>query len=90
MLFSYILYNLTLTGSCLFIYLNEKTKEKNYKILFLILSFSFVFIPAALRYNIGVDYRTYVDIFEALKNSDLNHIEHGYKLINNLYFYPCL
>lgn len=90
MLFSYILYNLTLAGSCLFIYLNEKIKAKNYKILFLILSFSFIFIPAALRYNIGVDYRAYVDIFEALKTSDLNYIEHGYKLINNLFIFLSL
>ena len=40
----------------------SKSKDKSASVIFLLLTFFVLFVPAALRYNIGTDYKNYVRI----------------------------
>ncbi|NBL76577.1 MULTISPECIES: EpsG family protein [Proteus] len=84
MVFSFILYNFILFSSTLFIFLFNITKSKYIKHIFIFISFFIVFIPSALRYNIGTDYRTYVEIFNKLKLYHYSYVEFGYTQLNQL------
>lgn len=86
MIFTYILYNTILFSNIAFLFLAEKTKH--YKYIFLFLSFLIIFFPAAIRYNIGADYFSYVNIFNEIKFSPEGyHKELGFLWINQLLIY---
>ncbi|EMI2415937.1 TPA: EpsG family protein [Proteus mirabilis] len=70
MIFTYIVYNSILLFSFLFSYIAEYCKNKKLSIIFLSGSFFIIFFIAAIRYNIGTDYKNYVEIFKNLNTSD--------------------
>lgn len=63
---SLLFYNSVLMFSTLFVYLANKIKKNHFSFLFLFLAFLLVFLPSAIRYDIGTDYLSYVDIYEDL------------------------
>lgn len=86
MIFTYILYNIILFSNIAFLFLAEKIKHHKY--IFLALSFLIIFFPAAIRYNIGADYFSYVDIFNEIKFSPEGyHKELGFLWINQALIY---
>lgn len=88
MAITYIIYNLILIFSTFFIFLAEKRKAKTEKFIYILISFSIIFIPAAIRYNIGADYFSYVNIFNEIKfNSDDYNKEIGFYFLNKLLIY---
>ena len=58
------------------------SKDKYFSIIFKFLSFFIIFIPAAIRYNIGTDYSNYVQIFNNLKFGHEIQQEYGWKFLN--------
>lgn len=68
MLGTYFLYLSILTFSTAFVWLYEKADCPIIARLMLFIAFLIVFLPAALRYNIGTDYWSYVDMFQEIKN----------------------
>lgn len=79
MIGSYLLYSLVLILSTLCGYHIEKSKSIRQERTFRILLFLILWIPSALRYGIGTDYMSYVDIFNFI--DDANYIEIGFKSI---------
>ena len=55
-------------------YLAEFSKTK-----FRIVLFNILFIPAAIRYNVGTDYPNYVDYFNSVYGNDVN--EYGFYVL---------
>ena len=43
----------------------SKSKDKSASVVFLVSTFLALFLPAAVRYNIGTDYKNYVQIISA-------------------------
>jgi len=60
-----IFYNFILFGSTLFVWLSEKGKGNLERYFFLAVAFLLVFVPAAIRYDVGADYLSYLRIFES-------------------------
>lgn len=58
-----IFYNLILFLSTFFVWLSEKGRGNTEKYFFLFCAFLIVFIPSAIRYDIGTDYLNYLDIY---------------------------
>lgn len=67
--------------STFFVYISEKGKGNLERRVFLSIAFLLVFIPSAIRYNIGTDFLSYIYIYESL---DLykEKIEPGYYFLN--------
>lgn len=59
-----IFYNSILLGSTFFVWLSEKGKGGLERYFFLGIAFLLVFLPAAMRFDVGTDYFSYVDIYE--------------------------
>lgn len=59
-----IFYNCILLFSTFFVWLSEKGKGNLERYFFLSLAFLIVFIPSAIRYDIGTDYLNYLHIYE--------------------------
>lgn len=74
-------YNLILLGSTFCVWLSERGKGNLERYFFLGMAFFMVFVPAAIRYDVGTDYFNYVDIFE-----DSNRLE-GYKYKEPLFYF---
>lgn len=77
---SIIFYNSILLFSTFFVFLADKGKGLFEKRLFLLFAFSMVFLPSALRYDVGTDYMAYVNIYEGLSGS--SEIEPGFYFVN--------
>lgn len=75
-----IFYCSILLFSTLFIYLREKGKGKLEYYFFTSLAFLLVFIPSAIRYDIGTDYLSYENIYHKLEY--YNEIEPAFYFIN--------
>lgn len=60
-----IFYNFILLSSTFFVWLSEKSRTKIYRWLLLGVAFLLVFIPSAIRYDIGTDYLNYLVIFKS-------------------------
>lgn len=60
-----IFYNFILLSSTLFVRLSEKGRTNFDRRFLLGIAFLLVFIPAAIRYDVGTDYLSYVSIFES-------------------------
>ncbi|MEX9818291.1 EpsG family protein [Providencia rettgeri] len=82
MIFTYIVYNFVLLFGCLFSFLSQYSKNKALSITFFSVSFFIVFSIAAVRYNIGTDYKNYVEIFKSLDPSD-QYLEFSFLLIGS-------
>lgn len=72
-----IFYNLILILSTFFVFCSEKVVGKYNRTIFLALSFLAIFLPAAIRYNIGSDYWSYVELYNAVGSGDPVPIELG-------------
>lgn len=59
-----IFYNFILFSSTFFVWLSEKGRTNFDRRFLLGIAFLLVFIPAAIRYDVGTDYLSYVNIFE--------------------------
>ncbi len=84
-MYTYIVYNTILFLSTLFAFLAQRSYNSNYKgayTFFLFSSFLALFIPAAIRYDIGVDYKHYADYFELIKSGYFVAKEPLYILLN--------
>lgn len=75
-----LLYISILLVSTFFVYISDKGKGELERKVFLSIAFLIVFIPSALRYDIGTDYLSYVSIYNNIKYYD--DIEPAYYLIN--------
>ncbi|EPI5313127.1 EpsG family protein [Proteus mirabilis] len=84
MVISILIYNLILLFSAFFIHLSEKVKSKYSTFLISFISFLFIYIPAAIRYNIGTDYWAFAELFEDIKNGERTYMEYGYYLLNKV------
>lgn len=64
--------------------MSEKEKTAIGRNLCLILAYLVTTLPSALRFEIGVDYLSYVSIFEALAVTDTYYLEPGFLLLNKI------
>lgn len=71
---TYIIYNSILLFSAFFACFAEFSKTKQARIFSRIFLFIVLFIPSSIRYNIGTDYRNYVDYFYSVYGNDVNEI----------------
>lgn len=60
-----IFYNFILLSSTFFVWLSEKMHYKLDRWVLLVIAFLLVFLPSAIRYDIGTDYLNYLEIFES-------------------------
>lgn len=74
-------YNFILLSSTFFVYLSEKGKNRLVRNFFLGVAFLLVFIPSAIRYDVGTDYLNYLKIFN---NSNLLE---KYKIKEPLFYF---
>ena len=59
-----LFYNFILFSSTFFVYLSEKGRRKIDRQFLLGIAFLLVFVPSAIRYDIGTDYMAYKEIYE--------------------------
>lgn len=79
LVYTYFVYNTILILSAVFSFLAEYSVLKSSRIISRFLLFFILFIPAAIRYDIGTDYSNYIDLYNSLNNTP---IEIGYYYIN--------
>lgn len=60
-----IFYNFILLSSTFFVWLSDKGRTSIERWLMLCIAFLLVFIPSAIRYDIGTDYLSYLSIYES-------------------------
>lgn len=84
MVASLIFYNFILLFSTLFVYLSEKVKNRKQELFLLLIAFLIVFLPAAFRYEIGIDYFAYKNIFENI--ASFENYEIGYVFLNKFIY----
>ena len=70
-----------LTTSTVFSFCYSKARDKSAQIVFLVSCFMSLFIPAAVRYGIGVDYFSYMKIFKEVYQNHYRNIEYSIILI---------
>lgn len=80
-----IFYLSILSISTLFIYFSENGKGLLERRIFRLIAFLIIFIPSAIRYNVGKDYESYVRIYQNIEY--INDIEAGFYYINVLLKY---
>jgi len=67
----------------LFSFCYTYAKNSSAAVCFKIITFLLLFLPSALRYGIGTDYKNYVRIFNEIKDGvDVSRIEIGWYLLN--------
>ena len=59
-----LFYNFILFSSTFFVWLSEKGRTRFDRVCFLSIAFLLVFIPSAIRFDVGTDYLSYLNIFE--------------------------
>lgn len=77
-----IFYNFILLSSTFFVWMSEKGKGNLERYFFLSIAFLLVFLPAALRYDIGTDYVNYLDIYETGSYKSYQFKEPAFYFIN--------
>lgn len=86
MYYTLFLYNFVLFSSTFLVYLSEKASTRLQRKVCMVLAFLIVFIPAALRYEIGIDYFSYEIMFNNVKDGTStffeSRIEPGYYFLN--------
>ena len=68
-MFSYLLYNSILLSSLVFGYLAEYANFKQFRFLARFIVFIGLFLPAALRYDVGYDYWSYSAIYTGIMDA---------------------
>ncbi len=81
---SLVLYNIIFLASSFLLYYNEKLKHRFDRIILTLISWLIIVVPAAIRYNIGIDYRGYVSIYNDIVTKGDSYVEPGFKLIITL------
>lgn len=79
-----LFYFLILVSSTFFVFISEKGKGPLERYVFLFIAFLIVLIPSAIRYDIGVDYLSYVKIYENFGYS--TEKEPAFHLINWFFY----
>lgn len=82
MLGTVFFYNLIVLSSTFFVYFSEKCKYRFDRNILLFIAFLIIFIPSAIRYNIGTDFPNYIYIYDNLESH--THMEPGFYYINKL------
>lgn len=77
-----LFYFLILIISTFFVYISDKGKGSLERYTFLFVAFLIVFVPSAIRYDIGTDYLNYLDIYKYLEYE--NGLEPSFYFINRL------
>lgn len=77
-----LFYTTILLSSTFFVYLSEKGRKKIDRLFLLGIAFLFVFVPSAIRYDIGVDYLAYKEIYENSKILSGYLKEPGFYFVN--------
>lgn len=72
---SLIFYIILFSISTYFIFLSSKTDKKLRKNVFVSIGLAIPILMAALRYNVGTDFSTYVNMYNEIKNFDVNIVE---------------
>lgn len=76
-------YSFILFSSTFFVWLSERCWARLDRLLLLSAAFFLVFIPAAIRYDVGTDYFSYLKIFEnSLELEKFKHKEPAFYFIN--------
>lgn len=70
----------------IFSFCYANTRDKYMALMLKIMCFLTIFIPAAIRFNIGTDYSNYVSIFNRIKQGSEIIQEIGWEWINQLVF----
>ncbi|MDR0308201.1 MAG: EpsG family protein [Chitinispirillales bacterium] len=84
MIETYLLYIYILIFAGFFAYIAQYDKNAMPRMLGRILCFMFLFVPAALRYGIGTDYKHYVRIYENNFPDDMQKLEPGFVFIGRV------
>jgi hypothetical protein len=86
---AYLVYNFILFFSVFFAAVAQVAYKKDKKLYKLAITFSFLvlFLPAAVRYNIGTDYSNYVDYYHKIQQGIIVPKEPLYILFNQLIDY---
>lgn len=79
-----VFYNFILFSSTFFVWLSEKGRTRLDRWFFLSVAFLLVFVPAAIRYDVGTDYLNYLDIYQG--TSDVKTLE-PYKNKEPLFYF---
>ena len=77
-----IFYNFILFSSTFFVWLSEKSRTYFDKMILLFIAFLIVFLPSAIRYDIGVDYLNYLEIYNNEWFKDYINKEPSFYFIN--------
>ena len=75
-----LFYSYILLLSTFFVYFSENGKGRIDKYTFIIIAFLLVFIPSAIRYDVGTDYFNYIDIYNNIESE--TRLELGFYYIN--------
>lgn len=75
-------YLILFTLVCFFSFIYTYSKEKNVAVLSKLMVFILLFIPLALRKDIGTDYKNYVKIFNEMKSGIKISQEFGWQFLN--------
>lgn len=82
MLGTVFFYNFIVLSSTFFVYFSEKCKYHFDRNILLFIALLIIFIPSAIRYNIGTDFPNYINIYNNLES--YTHMEPGFYYINRL------
>lgn len=82
MVYTLILYNSIIIFSTFFIFLSDKVRTRIQKKTCLVAAFLIVFIPAAIRYRVGVDLTNYEFAFYQIKLGVDTRFEFGFYILN--------
>lgn len=80
------IYSVILFGASISAYICSKSKDYFIQFTFVIISFLFLFIPAAIRYGVGPDYFTYIFYFYSIGAGSHWHLTY----VEPLYVYMCI
>ena len=78
---SLVFYIILFSISTYLIFLSSKTDKKVRKKVFVSIGLAIPILMSALRYNVGTDFNTYVDMYNAIKNSNVNIVEGLFSVI---------
>lgn len=82
MLGTVFFYNLIVLSSTFFVYFSEKCKYRFDRNILLFIALLIIFIPSAIRYNIGTDFPNYINIYNNIES--YTQMEPGFYYINKL------
>lgn len=78
---SLVFYIISFSISTYFIFLSDKTNKKLKKNVCVIIGLAIPILISALRYDVGTDFNAYVDMYNSIKNLDINIVEGLFSVI---------